>query len=468
MITGAAYIRVSTDDQLEFSPAAQQFALQQYAASHQIHLPNQFVFIDEGISGRKAEKRPSFMNMISAAKCKPRPFDVILVHKFDRFARSREDSVVYKAMLRKECGISVISITEQLENDKFSMILESLLEAMAEYYSVNLSEEVKKGLFEKARRGEHIGKAPFGYRMENRQLLPEPNEFPIVQKIFYLYAQQQYSLSDLVRYLQLHRIKTKENRPWRTATLLYMLSNPVYMGDSRYNYKKNNVNTPNPPEDWIQAKGRHLPAISPKLFSKAQKRLSQKQTVHKIQTVRSFCQGLAFCSQCRKKLLLKSSGHHSYFSFYCSQCHCSWSSRTIEQLVLSAIKVDIGHFSSSLRFSNRFTNCRWRKDMLQRQFASLSEKKTLLQKAYLSGTDTLEEYQQSKQKLDRIAENLENELLSLQSDNGSNCFTFHHLCEFLWEPSIPVADKNRVLQQCIYQVSIDLHQKEIQLIYYAV
>ena len=135
MPDGACYIRVSTDDQAEFSPDAQLRAIKEYANKNDIILSKKYIFVDEGISGRIAEKRPKFMEMIATAKIKPKPFDVILVHKFDRFARSREDSVVYKSLLRRECDIKVVSITEQLEDDKFSVILEAMLEAMAEYYS---------------------------------------------------------------------------------------------------------------------------------------------------------------------------------------------------------------------------------------------------------------------------------------------------------------------------------------------
>ena len=161
-LTGACYIRVSTEDQTEFSPDAQLKAIKSYAQKNNITLTKEFIFIDEGISGRRAEKRPEFMRMIALAKSKPRPFDVILVHKFDRFARSREDSVVYKSLLKKEAGIKVVSITESIEDDKFSIILEAMLEAMAEYYSLNLSDEVKKGMTEKATRGGLQNGAPFG------------------------------------------------------------------------------------------------------------------------------------------------------------------------------------------------------------------------------------------------------------------------------------------------------------------
>ena len=96
----ACYIRVSTEDQTEYSPEAQHRALEHYARQHQLTISPEHVYIDAGISGRRAETRPAFMAMIAAAKKRPPPFSVILVHKFDRFARNREDSIVYKSMLR--------------------------------------------------------------------------------------------------------------------------------------------------------------------------------------------------------------------------------------------------------------------------------------------------------------------------------------------------------------------------------
>lgn len=82
------------------------------------------------------------MRMIATAKKNPKPFDAILVWKFSRFARNRQDSIVYKSMLRKELGIDVISVSEYIGDDKMSIITEAIIEAMDEYYSVNLAEEV--------------------------------------------------------------------------------------------------------------------------------------------------------------------------------------------------------------------------------------------------------------------------------------------------------------------------------------
>ena len=171
MPTAAAYIRVSTEDQMEFSPNSQLRCIQAYALNHHIELLPAHIYLDEGISGRNASKRPAFLQMIADAKRKPHPFDLILLWKFSRFARNRQDSIFYKSMLRRECGIDVISITEPLSPDPTSILIEALLEAMDEYYSVNLAQEVRRGMNEKFRRGEPLT------ALEARSLLPSREEF---------------------------------------------------------------------------------------------------------------------------------------------------------------------------------------------------------------------------------------------------------------------------------------------------
>ena len=114
-------------------------------------MPKEFIFVDEGIS-EKNKNRPAFKEMISLAKHKPKPFDVILVWKFSRFARNREDSIVYKFMLRKEHNIDVVSVSEDIGDDKLSILIEAIIEAMEEFYSINFAEEVKRGMTEKVKR----------------------------------------------------------------------------------------------------------------------------------------------------------------------------------------------------------------------------------------------------------------------------------------------------------------------------
>ena len=128
MIIAAAYIRVSTDEQTDYSPAVQLEEIQEYARKNGYYIPAEFIFADEGISGKRADKRPAFQNMIRQARKKSNHIEYIIVHKFDRFARNKEDSVLYKALLKKD-GIKVISVKEPIpQDDKFAVIYESMLE----------------------------------------------------------------------------------------------------------------------------------------------------------------------------------------------------------------------------------------------------------------------------------------------------------------------------------------------------
>lgn len=162
MKQGACYIRVSTDDQLEYSPDAQLREIQKYAKSNDILISKEHIFIDEGITGRSAKKRPGFNKMIGTAKQDPRPFDVILLWKFSRFARNQEESIVYKSLLRRQ-GVEIISVSEPLAEGPFGTLIERIIEWMDEYYSIRLSGEVTRGMTEKALRGGFQTGAPFGY-----------------------------------------------------------------------------------------------------------------------------------------------------------------------------------------------------------------------------------------------------------------------------------------------------------------
>lgn len=268
----AAYIRVSTDDQTEFSPAAQLRELQDYAATHFLVLDHRYVYSDEGISGRKAEKRPAFMQMISDAKSASHPFDVILVHKFDRFARSREDSIVYKSML-KRVGVEVISIKEPLAEGSYSGVMEAIYESFAEAYSINLGQEVRKGMTEKALRGEPQTAPPFGYRLENKQFYPHETEAPLVRQIFERFASGE-GLFAIAKWLNAQGITTHRGTPFENRTIEYILRNPVYIGMLRWNPKRKcrrNFNDP----DTLTVRSKHDPIIDEGLWNSVQKRMSE-------------------------------------------------------------------------------------------------------------------------------------------------------------------------------------------------
>ena len=157
------YIRVSTHDQEEISPDSQENLLREYATRNNIVILK--IFSDLGISGRKAEKRPGFQEMVGLAKGSDHPVDLILVWKFSRFARNQEESIVYKSLLKKQHNVEVVSISEPLSDNAFGSLIERIIEWMDEYYSIRLSGEVFRGMKENATRGAYQARPPLGYKV---------------------------------------------------------------------------------------------------------------------------------------------------------------------------------------------------------------------------------------------------------------------------------------------------------------
>ena len=275
MKIAAAYIRVSTEDQIEFSPDSQLEKIKLYAERNQILLPKEFIFLDEGISGRNATKRPAFNEMIGLAKRKPKPFDVILVWKYSRFARNREDSVVYKSMLRKDLGIDVISISEDVGDDKMSILFEAMIEAMDEYYSINLAEEVKRGMTEKAKRGGVLSIPAFGYKVENNEFVIVPEEAEVIQKVFNDYLQGKGFLS-IAKELNAMGIRTHRGNKIENRTVEYWLNNPVYIGKTRWN-PDGRLSRNYTKDTAIISDGTHTPIINVETWEKVQEKMKEQK-----------------------------------------------------------------------------------------------------------------------------------------------------------------------------------------------
>jgi len=158
----AIYGRVSMEEQLEgHGIDAQLRVCREYAAAQGWDVEVEYV--DGGLSAR-TDKRPEFRRMIADAQ--RGEFDACLVHKLDRFARNRADAVTYKTLLRNK-DVYVYSATEPIDpTDPSSVILEGMLEVVAEWYSANLSQETAKGKRERVEKGYHNNRVPFGYQKE--------------------------------------------------------------------------------------------------------------------------------------------------------------------------------------------------------------------------------------------------------------------------------------------------------------
>lgn len=340
--TAAAYIRVSTEDQTEFSPDSQLKRIQEYASHRGICIPEEYIFVDEGISGRAADNRPAFLSMIQTARQIPHPFCLILVWKFSRFARNRQDSIFYKSMLRKECGIDVISVTEQLSDDPTSILIEALLEAMDEYYSINLAQEVRRGMNEKFSRGGVVGIPPFGYRMGADRYETDPETAPILQQIFSDFLEGQ-SCVQIAAGLNRQNILTRRGNPFQGRTIKYILTNPFYAGFQRRHM------TDAPPENPMTiVRGTHPPLISEELFLQIQRKIhsaSGRAPANSRRVSAGFAlQGLVRCSCCGAVLTQSVKGVSLQCCRYargkCPQSH-SISIKKLETAVLKQLSLDI-------------------------------------------------------------------------------------------------------------------------------
>lgn len=187
-------------------------------------------YCDEALSAR-TDKRPAFQQMIKDSRQKK--FEAVIVWKLDRFSRDRYDSAHYKRKL-KENNVKVISAMEPISTDPEGIILESVLEGMAEYYSANLSENVKRGQRESMLQHNWIGsQVPFGYQVIDKKLKTKPDAVPYVRQIFEWYAEG-VGKKEIVDRLKLRDVRTNYGKPISVTTLEHILSNRKYIGEFTY------------------------------------------------------------------------------------------------------------------------------------------------------------------------------------------------------------------------------------------
>ena len=472
MKTAAAYIRVSTDDQLEYSPDSQLKAIKNYAEKNSIFLPEQYVFMDEGISGRTTGKREGFKKMIMLAKAKPKPFDCILVWKYSRFARNREDSVVYKSMLRKQCGIDVISISESVGDDKMSVIFEAMIEAMDEYYSINLAEEVKRGMTEKAKRGGILSIPPFGYKMKNGNFIVVEEEAEIIKNVFESYAAGSGFLS-IAKKLNLMGVKTHRNGRIENRTVEYWLHNPVYIGKIRWNptgKTSRNYNDKN----LIISDGTHEAIVGDELWNTVQRRLADSKEKYKKNMrepqkgMSHWLKGVLRCGICGHTL---SNCGGFYYCSYKSKGLCKGngcvSVKVIEKLVIDkldeildcdGIRIEIEQSAKPQQTKENFDV-----RLLNTKISETEKRLERIREAYENGVDTIEEYKAGKEKINGEIKKLKAAVKEIssekktdeQSDKNQPTSAGEKLCkisDILNSPEIAHEEKNYVLKSIVKEI----------------
>ena len=226
---GVIYARYSSDNQREESIEGQIRENTAYAEKNGITIIGHY--IDRAFSA-KTDDRPEFQRMVKDSAKKN--FDVVIVWKLDRFSRNRYDSAKYKAILKKN-NVRVLSATEAISEGAEGIILESVLEGMAEYYSADLAEKVTRGMTENALKCRFNGSViPLGYTIDDdKHYQINPVTAPVVLEIFQKYADGM-SIKDITDELNARGLKTSRGTAFNKNSMRHMFSNRIYIGEYHF------------------------------------------------------------------------------------------------------------------------------------------------------------------------------------------------------------------------------------------
>ena len=227
MKTAVIYARYSSDKQTDQSIEGQIRECTEYAKYHDILIVD--TYIDKAMTGTN-DNRTSFQKMLKDAS--KQAWDIVLVYKLDRFSRNKYEMAMHRKTLRDN-GIKLVSAKENIPDSPEGIILESLLEGMAEYYSAELSQKVRRGMRESRLKGLYTGGGfPFGYKIVDRKPVLDEFDASIVKRIFREYLED-VPVSVIVRKLSSEGILHK-GKPLVTNTVYNMLRNEKYTGVCYY------------------------------------------------------------------------------------------------------------------------------------------------------------------------------------------------------------------------------------------
>ncbi|MCM1122040.1 MAG: recombinase family protein [Eubacterium sp.] len=279
-LNAVIYARYSSHNQTEQSIEGQLRDCYAFAERQGLQVVGEY--IDRAITGR-TDDRPEFQRMIADAR--KRQFQRVVVWKLDRFARDRYDSAIYKHKL-KQYGVKVLSAMENIGEGSTGVILEALLEGMAEQYSLDLSEKVLRGQRESRLKGHFLGgHTPMGYKVENMRLVVDERTAPTVRYIFEEYAKGTPK-KQIIAELNARGIRNSAGKPLTDSSIQGLLKNKKYIGIYEHGGEK--------------VAGGCDALIDEELFNKVQKRIDKVKHAPAASKAKTkyLLQGKIFCGYC--------------------------------------------------------------------------------------------------------------------------------------------------------------------------
>lgn len=296
------YARFSSDNQREESIEAQLRAMHEFCSRNSIVIMHEYC---DRAKSATTDDRPEFLKMIAASK--EGDFDFAIVHKLDRFSRNRYDSAYYKRELKKN-GVQLLSVLEQMDDSPESIILESVLEGMSEYYSKNLAREVMKGMRESAMDCRYIGGwIPYGFRVDpqTRRYIINEYEAEAVRMIFQDVADG-CGYNVVLNKLNALGYRTRLGNTFSKETLYEMLRNEKYNGvyvfsraASKDELGRRNNHRDKPIEDQIRIPGGMPKIVDDETFARVQSILASRKRHGRRTGKRTYLlTGMVFCGLC--------------------------------------------------------------------------------------------------------------------------------------------------------------------------
>lgn len=448
----ALYIRVSTEDQAieGFSLPAQLKLLNEYCTRNNIEVYD--TYIDEGISGQK-ENRPQFQRVIKDAEKKL--FNIILVHKFDRFARKVELSQRTKNHLA-ECNVPLISITEPLEDSPMGFFVGGLHDLMSEYFVRNLSVEVKKGMTERASKGLYNGRVPYGYRIENNKLIIKEDEAEVIKKVFELYIDGMGKQA-IASWLREHKINYN-NRDWGYSDVDRALKCQKYIGNIYFSGKV--------------YPGTHESIIDSDTWNKAQRTRDRNYQPRRAEIGDNFLLlGILKCGYCGRTMRIKSRKNKNnlvwYYACngvtrlktYCPQAKY-WQQDKLEKYIMDYLRESIVNAKMPLQTNSKISIT----NIITQSKVKLQSEIERAEKAYLAGVFSLEKYAEIKKENEAKIKEFEGTIPAeiIKEEDKKHKQELKTLLQLL-KSKEPIAVKKKTLMQYIQCISVG---EVIDIIFY--
>ena len=356
--TALVYVRVSTAGQAKtdrdgegFSIAAQREACLRKAETLNADILE--VYVDAGESARKAD-RPELQRMLARLK-EERDADYVIVHKVDRLARNRGDDVTITLAIR-QAGAQLVSVTENIDETPSGMLVHGIMSSIAEFYSLNLGTEVKKGTSLKVQRGGYPGRAPIGYRNvqdfakgnELRWIEVDPERAEHVTWAFEAYASGDYSLRQLAEALDERGLRSvatarADSKPIAWKHLPPVLRNPFYVG--RFVWK------------GVEYDGNHETIVDIQTFARVQAQLEAKRaTGERTHHHEHYLKGTIFCGRCGSRMIYsqnKGRRGDTYYYFVCLGRHAKNTSCDLPYVWVSDIESQLVDYYKSIELDTR-------------------------------------------------------------------------------------------------------------------